>query len=56
MKFKQIAMGDYTYSKKEGEVELSHCIYGLTEEGEVYKYSVMQQKFIKLDTMGKCKK
>jgi len=52
MKFKQIATGIYSYIKKgydSTQPEFSHALYGLTEEGEVYKYDVKKNAFVKLE-------
>lgn len=47
MKFKQITTGPYTY-KKEGHIEESHVIYGLDEEGQIWKYVASQNKWLLL--------
>lgn len=48
--FVQIATGEYTYLK-EGNQEVSHAIYGLDENGQVYKYIPMKRVWVLLEDL-----
>ena len=47
-KFKQIVTGIYSYKNKFGMQEFSHALYALDEEGNIFKYCVIEDKFITL--------
>lgn len=54
-KFKQIVTGDYSYSygghvaELYGHKDISHAIYGLAEDGTVWKYIPKSKKWIRIE-------
>lgn len=51
--FRQIATGQYTFQNKDGSIFESHCIYGLDENGVIWKWQVKEKKWILLTETGK---
>lgn len=52
-RFRQIATGQYTFQNKDNTVFESHCIYGLDENGCVWKWQVKEKKWILLSETGR---
>jgi hypothetical protein len=51
MNFIQIATGEYTYRDNDGELNGSHSVYGLDENGVVWKYIVHKKVWIRLEDL-----
>ena len=48
MKLKSICTGSYTYNR-DGEEQQSHSVYGLDDDGNVWKYIVPTHKWVQLE-------
>jgi hypothetical protein len=49
MKFIQLATGNYTYEKQVEYAKkqfIGHCVYGLDEEGQIWKYVCQNKKWL----------
>lgn len=53
IEFIQISTGSYTYVNNEGITLQSHCIYGLDDEGNIWKWQVKAKEWILLKDTGK---
>ena len=49
MKLKSICTGSYTYKNREGEEQQSHSVYGLDDDGSVWKHIVPTRKWVQLE-------
>jgi len=48
-KFKQIAVGEYTFQAANGELMQSHSVYALDDDGQIWKYINQTSEFIKIE-------
>lgn len=52
MKFKQITTGAYTYMNRDGyKQDTSHAVYGLDEEGYVWKFVPKKGEWFRLEDL-----